>query len=381
MAWERQESQTTKFLDLFRYLLIFTATVFAVFLIWKQNRILAFIESIPILVVMFNLFGFLTLPAYSHTPEIFKLMAKAFIPFLHKHIFSVLDAFSLRGHGKAKADIPDKDILKKDHVATGAATSAQIKNLSDEYLPDNIISDIKDDHPALPENKQLAQQIRQLIFLATEALYLEQFSDMAMFVKSLSGDKSDGDLLCAYVSIRIASQLAEPPGDANITNAIEQIQIAENHSNRSGFSAILNLHRELAEIHWQKRQTEILRGKLALKKDKYSYDGAIYELQRNSKSPMSMEDRAKFKELAEEIADLDRQIQEQELEALKMSDSEMYKCMKKHMEIQALQDELKTRKEFENANELKGLMEIIEKQLLVLHPKSSEPDVTEVFSK
>jgi len=381
MAWERQESQTTKFLDLFRYLLIFTATVFAVFLIWKQNRILAFIESIPILVVMFNLFGFLTLPAYSHTPEIFKLMAKAFIPFLQKHVFSVLDAFSLRGHENAKADSPDKDILKKDHVATGAATSAQIKNLSDEYLPDNIISDIKDDHPALPENKQLAQQIRQLIFLATEAIYSEQFSDMGTFVKWLPAEKNNINLLCAYISIRIAAQLTESPGETEIANAIEQIRIAESHSNRSDFGAILNLHKELADIHWQKRQAEILSGKLAHKKDQYSYDGAIYELQRNSKGPMSIEDRAKFKVLAEEIADLERQIQEYELESLKISDRELYQCMKEHFDIQALQDEIKANKESKNATEFKGLMEIIEKQLIVLHTKSSEPGLTDAVSK
>jgi len=381
MALEHEESGTTKLLDLFRYMLIFISTGYAVFLIWKQNRIIAFIETVPILVVMSNLFAFLTLPVYSRTPKIIKMVAKAFIPFLQKHIFSAFDAFSLRGYRNAKTHIPDKNILKEDHVATKAATNAQIKNLSDEDIRDNIISGIKDAHPSLPENKQLAQQIRQLIFLATEAIYSEQFSDMGTFVKWLPAEKNNINLLCAYISIRIAAQLTESPGETEIANAIEQIRIAESHSNRSDFGAILNLHKELADIHWQKRQAGILSGKLAHKKDQYSYDGAIYELQRNSKGPMSIEDRAKFKVLAEEIADLERQIQEYELESLKISDRELYQCMKEHFDIQALQDEIKANKESKNATEFKGLMEIIEKQLIVLHTKSSEPGLTDAVSK
>lgn len=375
MALEHEKSGTTKFLDLFRYLLIFIATGFAVFLIWKQNRALALIEAIPILVVMFNLFVFLTLPAYSRTPEIFELMSKALVPFLHKHIFVIFDAFSLRDYRNSsfRPPIPDGDISEKDDAAVEAAANVQIENLSMKDTQYPAITDILGEHPAHPEKKLLVQQMSQLVFLATKALYSEQFSDMGTFVKSLPGEKNDINFLCAYIAIRIAAQLTKPPDDTEIADAIEQIQIIEGSSSRSDSRKILNLHKELAEIQWQRRQVEILRGKLAHQKDKYSYDGAIYRLQLNRKGPMPTEESVKLEELTNEIADLDLQIREHEMEALRSSDSEVYQGMKEHLEIQALQEELKTHKELEYVSELNGLTEIFDKKLkFLIQPESSE---------
>ena len=76
MAWEHEKSGITIFLDILRNLLILIATGYVVFLIWKWNWIIALIVTIPVYIVMLNLFGFLTLPLYVFTPEN-KLKAKA----------------------------------------------------------------------------------------------------------------------------------------------------------------------------------------------------------------------------------------------------------------------------------------------------------------
>lgn len=80
MAYEHKKSGITIFLDIFRFLLIFTSTAYCVFLIWNWNWIVAIIASIPLYFIMLNLFGFLTLPLYLMTPEN-RLKSKAFRAF------------------------------------------------------------------------------------------------------------------------------------------------------------------------------------------------------------------------------------------------------------------------------------------------------------
>ena len=80
MAYEHTKSGTTIFLDIIRNLLILAATCYVVFLIWKWNWIIALIAAVPVYVIWLNLFGFLTLPLYTVTPEN-RLKAKTFKAF------------------------------------------------------------------------------------------------------------------------------------------------------------------------------------------------------------------------------------------------------------------------------------------------------------
>ena len=77
MAYEHEKSGMTILLDVIRNVLIFIATGFLVYLIWKWHWIAAVLATIPVYIVMMNLVGFLTLPLYMLTPEN-KLKAKAF---------------------------------------------------------------------------------------------------------------------------------------------------------------------------------------------------------------------------------------------------------------------------------------------------------------
>src|SRR5487761_2301469 len=128
---------------------------------------------------------------------------------------------------------------------------------------------------ALVKKQLLARRMRRLISLALDAIYSEE-SDMTVVVASLSGGKNGIELVRAYISIRVATRLTEPLADSDIENAIEQLAAAESHLDTPDFDAILDLHKQLAELHWLRKHTAILKGKLALKLDEYSYEGTIY---------------------------------------------------------------------------------------------------------
>jgi hypothetical protein len=69
MAWEHQKSETTIFFDIVRYILILSGTGYILSLIWEHSSVFGLLAVIPVYLIMLNLFGFLTLPLYSFTPE------------------------------------------------------------------------------------------------------------------------------------------------------------------------------------------------------------------------------------------------------------------------------------------------------------------------
>jgi hypothetical protein len=229
---------------------------------------------------------------------------------------------------------------------------------------------------AVVKKQLLARRMRQLISLALGAIYSEQ-SDLSAVVTSLSGGKDGIDLLRAYISIRIAMRLIEPLTDADVADATEQLLAAESHLNTPNFDAILDLHKELAELHWLRKHAAILKGKLAHKNDEYSYEGTIYALQRDRKEPVTVEEREKAKEICGKMADLSRQIEEHELKAWKQSDLEEYQRMKEELEIRTLQDEVDSHEDANADTEVEELTARLEQKLKrVFHRDAAGPDQT-----
>ncbi len=158
--------------------------------------------------------------------------------------------------------------------------------------------------------------LRQLIEMATETLYSEQF-DLDSLIKRLSRNQKGIPLLRAYVAVQTAARLSEPLNDADVERAMETARRSEGHSESPVFQDILEVHRELAGLYWSERELAILQGKLAHKNDKYSFEGTIYNLQQSNKGPVSKEQRAKYELLCKKTADLNRQIEQAELKAWK----------------------------------------------------------------
>ena len=181
--------------------------------------------------------------------------------------------------------------------------------------------------------------LRQFIEIATEALYSEQF-DMESIVTRLSRGQTGVPLLRAYVAIQIAARLTESLTDADVDRAFHAVHLCEIHSESPVFRDILDVHKELAEIYWTIQHIAIIRGKYEHKNDEYSHEGMLYRLQHSNKGPVSREERAKFETLCKEIADLNHQIEQKELDALKKQDEEEYQRYKEDLEVRALWSEI-----------------------------------------
>ena len=205
---------------------------------------------------------------------------------------------------------------------------------------------------------------------------------MSVVVASLSDGKDGIDLVRAYISIRVATRLTEPLADSDIEDAIEQLTAAESHLDTPDFDAILDLHKELAKLHWLRKHTAILKGKLAHKLDEYSYEGTIFALQRDSKQPVTLGQREKAKEVCGKMADLNREIEEHELKAWKEQDAEEYQRLKDELELRALQDEVDAHEDAEADTEVREITARLEQKLKrVLHRESPEPDATEASTE
>ena len=63
------KSSFTKTLDFIRNILIILTTIYLVYLLWYCNWVIALISSIPLYIILLNLYGFLTLPFYFLSPE------------------------------------------------------------------------------------------------------------------------------------------------------------------------------------------------------------------------------------------------------------------------------------------------------------------------
>jgi hypothetical protein len=189
--------------------------------------------------------------------------------------------------------------------------------------------------------KDLARTLlHQLITLATEAIYSERFEEFDATVAWLSNNKPGIALLRAYVAIQTASQLTEPLNDADLDRALDVLRSSEQRDDSPEFQAILDVHKELAELHWLRKFEAILKRKLANKNDEYSYEGTLYSLEREKKGPTTEEERTRYEPICKQMADLNRQIEEKELSLLKDQDEQEYRRYKEELEAWALREEI-----------------------------------------
>lgn len=114
--------------------------------------------------------------------------------------------------------------------------------------------------------------LRQLIELATQTIYSEEF-DLHALVGRLSRGQKGVALLRAYVAVQSAARLTAPLTRADVDHALGAVHVGEAHAKWPVFTEIVDVHRELAEHYLSLRHIAILRGKLAHKNDEYSYEG------------------------------------------------------------------------------------------------------------
>ena len=153
----------------------------------------------------------------------------------------------------------------------------------------------------------VGRSLKRSIKLAIEAIYSEQF-DMDAVTRRLASTNDLGQLLRAYIAIQIATQLTDPLNQADIDHALKELRSSEHHLDQPDFQEILALRKELAEVCWLQKTNEILERKLALQNNPYSYDAAIYRLEKAGKGPTTPQEREKYRKLAEEIEDSEKKL-------------------------------------------------------------------------
>jgi|688.fasta_scaffold156389_2 hypothetical protein len=192
--------------------------------------------------------------------------------------------------------------------------------------------------------------LRKLIEIAIETLYSERF-DFDSLVTRLSqdGQRQGKALLRAYVAIEIAARLKQPLTDDDVDGGINVVTASEAHADSQFFLEVLDIHGKIAEHFWSYAHFSILRGKFAHENDEHSFDGAIYDLQRSKKGPASIAERNHLKLICNKMANLNRQIEQAELEAWKEQDEKEYHRYKEELEIRNLRAEIESHKDDELA--------------------------------
>lgn len=192
--------------------------------------------------------------------------------------------------------------------------------------------------------------LRKLIEIAVETLYSERFDfDSIVTMLSQDGQRQGNALLRAYVAIEIAARLKQPLTDGDVDRGFNIVTASEAHAGSPLFLEILDIHGKIAEHCWSYAHFSILRGKLAHKNDEHSFNGAIYNLQRSKKGIVSLAERDHIRLICDKMANLNRQIEQAELEAWKEQNEKEYHRYKEELEIRDLQAEIESHKDEELA--------------------------------
>jgi hypothetical protein len=166
--------------------------------------------------------------------------------------------------------------------------------------------------------------MRRSVTIATEALYSEHF-DMDDVVRRLANTDNSDQLLLAYLAIQVASNLSGPICEGDVDYRLQELISADQDA--------LSLNKDLAEFGWSQKAHELLNRKTACRENKYSYEAAVYQLEKAKKGPSSYEEREKWKHLAAKVAETESKLEacldeQASLEAAKLAFQKLLDDMK-----------------------------------------------------
>lgn len=136
--------------------------------------------------------------------------------------------------------------------------------------------------------------MKRSVRIATEALYSEHF-DMDEVLRHLADPHDSSQLLLAYIAIQVSTNLSDPVCDGDITYGLQLLS--------AGDEGPLSLNKDLATLGWSRKAREILDRKATCDAKEYSYEAAIYRLEKAKKGPSNYEEREKWKHMATKVAE------------------------------------------------------------------------------
>lgn len=142
------------------------------------------------------------------------------------------------------------------------------------------------------------RQMKSLIKQATKTIYSEQF-DFEIVLQRLT---VKSDKLTALIAIKFAVYLDEPVSKDDIKQAIKEVQQSKiEFKEEEQMEVFLDSLKDDTEIDWLERTKSILDGKLAYKENEYSYEAAIYHLEKIKKGPSTPKEKEKWKTLSSNL--------------------------------------------------------------------------------
>lgn len=215
------------------------------------------------------------------------------------------------------------------------------------------------------------RNMKSLIRQATETVYSEQF-DFESILAKLS---TRTDRLQALIAIKFAVYIDEPITRDDIKQALEEVHSAKRDLKEDGeMKTFLKILQESTEVDWLERTKSILEGKLAFKQNEYSYEAAIYHLEKVKKGPASLKEKEKWKVLSSNLEQAERNYNEhlqklkelEEEESTKAAQAVLDKMIaerderRKHMTDEEIQNEIAKAK-VEREEILRRLKETVQK--------------------
>ena len=200
---------------------------------------------------------------------------------------------------------------------------------------------------------------RQLVEAATKTLYSELF-DFEPILNKLSRNRGGIHLLRASIAIETAARLKNPLSDDDMDGVQKVVQAAEAVADLSVFEDIVDVRRELADLYWSRATIDILRRKLAHRRNVESFEGTMYSIANDLKGPVPAEQRAIFEPICRQLEEATRNVEVAELEALKNQDPDEYFRYKDGLEARELQDEIDANEDEETDTDLMERIAILE---------------------
>ncbi len=161
--------------------------------------------------------------------------------------------------------------------------------------------------------------MKSLIKLATESIYSEQFD----FEKVEATLISKSSKLKALIAIKYAVTANEPLSKVNILEALDETKLTKiDLEEGRAMEIFLTLLRDSTKLDWLKRTEYILNGKLANKKNKYSFEGSVYSLEKIKKGPATYEEKEKWRILCKEVIEAQENLKRIEQDLLEKMDED-----------------------------------------------------------
>lgn len=163
------------------------------------------------------------------------------------------------------------------------------------------------------------RQMKSLIKQATETIYSEQFDyEVALQRLEMKSDK-----LTALIAIKFAVYLDEPVSKDDIKQAIKEVHLSKiEFKEKEQMEGFLDSLKDDTEIDWLERTKSILEGKLAYKENEYSYEAAIYHLEKIKKGPSTAKEKEKWKTLSSNLEEAEKNYNDHVQKLMDVQDEE-----------------------------------------------------------